>query len=87
MESSALLSVKGIPIPARQITCFECYKGEDRSKRRESKKIERWKSFKYDELVAHDKTNLDIFWLQDDSLEDIENLQLQKSLPEKSSNS
>jgi type I restriction enzyme M protein len=28
----------------------------------------------YDELFAGDKTNLDIFWLKDDSLEDTENL-------------
>jgi type I restriction enzyme M protein len=53
---------------------IECYKAEDRSKRRESKKIDRWKSFTYDELIARDKTNLDIFWLKDESLEDTENL-------------
>jgi type I restriction enzyme M protein len=53
---------------------IECYKAEDRSKRRESAKTERWKSFAYDELVARDRTNLDIFWLKDESLEDTENL-------------
>jgi type I restriction enzyme M protein len=53
---------------------IECYKAVDRSKRRETKKIERWKSFTYDELIARDKTNLDIFWLKDDSLEDTDNL-------------
>lgn len=34
----------------------------------------RWRSYSYDELVARDKTNLDIFWLKDDALEDTENL-------------
>ena len=34
----------------------------------------RWRSFTYDELTARDKTNLDIFWLKDQSLEDTENL-------------
>ncbi|MDH5328165.1 MAG: type I restriction-modification system subunit M [Gammaproteobacteria bacterium] len=53
---------------------IDCYKADDRSKRRESKKVDRWKSFTYDELVARDKTNLDIFWLKDESLEDTENL-------------
>ena len=53
---------------------IQCFKAEDRSKRRESKKIGCWKSFSYDELVARDKTNLDIFWLKDESLEDTENL-------------
>lgn len=43
---------------------IEFYKAEDKSKRRESKKNECWKSFKYDELIASDKTNLDIFLAQ-----------------------
>lgn len=44
----------------------DCYK-----KRKET---ERFKSFAYDELVKRDKLNLDIFWLKDESLEDIDNL-------------
>ena len=28
----------------------------------------RWRSYRYDEVIARDKTNLDIFWLKDDSL-------------------
>ena len=35
---------------------------------------ERFKSFEYDELVARDKANLDITWLRDESLEDLDNL-------------
>ncbi|WP_460600835.1 class I SAM-dependent DNA methyltransferase [Flexivirga lutea] len=35
---------------------------------------ERWKPFTYDEIVARDKANLDITWLKDDSLEDLDNL-------------
>jgi type I restriction enzyme M protein len=42
-----------------------------RSERRES---ERWHSFGYEELMARDKVNLDITWLKDDSLEDIDGL-------------
>ena len=42
---------------------IELYKADDRSKRHESKKKERWKAFKYDELFTRDKTNLDILWL------------------------
>ena len=34
----------------------------------------RWRSYSYKEIAARDKTNLDIFWLKDDSLEDTENL-------------
>lgn len=53
---------------------IECYQAEDRSKRSESAAIERWKAFDYAELIARDKTNLDIFWLKDESLEDTDNL-------------
>ena len=35
---------------------------------------ERWRSFTYGELTARDKANLDITWLKDDSLEDMDNL-------------
>ncbi len=35
----------------------------------------RWREYSYDEITARDKTNLDITWLKDESLEDTENLQ------------
>ncbi len=34
----------------------------------------RWRAFSYEELMARDKANLDIFWLRDESLEDSANL-------------
>ncbi len=34
----------------------------------------RWRKYKIDEILARDKTNLDIFWLKDDSLIDLDNL-------------
>jgi type I restriction enzyme M protein len=40
----------------------------------ERKETERFRRFTYDELVERDKLNLDIFWLKDDSLEDIDSL-------------
>ena len=49
----------------------ECYNPQNRFKRKES---ERFKKFKFDEIIARDKTNLDIFWLKDDSLGDMDNL-------------
>jgi type I restriction enzyme M protein len=45
--------------------------GTDRSERRESV---RWKSFTYEEMTARDKANLDVTWLRDESLENIDNL-------------
>ncbi len=52
-----------------------CYgPGQPRTERSESPDRERWKSFEYDELIARDKANLDITWLRDESLEDMDNL-------------
>jgi type I restriction enzyme M protein len=57
---------------------IECYNPENRNKRQvtwsENNPEGRWHSSTYDELVARDKVNLDIFWLRDESLEDSANL-------------
>jgi type I restriction enzyme M protein len=50
---------------------FEAYKPDARNEREES---ERFKRFTYEELLARDKVSLDITWLRDESLEDMENL-------------
>ena len=50
---------------------IDCYCVGNRSARKDA---ERFKAFSYDELVVRDKTNLDIFWLKDDSLEDVDAL-------------
>ncbi len=34
----------------------------------------RWRRFAYEELTARDKTSLDVFWLKDESLSDLDNL-------------
>lgn len=47
------------------------YNADNRHKRTET---ERFKAFKYDDLMQRDKASLDIFWLKDESLEDSENL-------------
>jgi type I restriction enzyme M protein len=55
-----------------------CYHPENRHERIETWSQEnpdgRWRVFTYDELIARDKVNLDIFWLRDESLEDSANL-------------
>jgi type I restriction enzyme M protein len=48
-----------------------CYNTVNRHKRHET---ERFKKFTYDEIIERDKTNLDIFWLKDDSLTDFDKL-------------
>ncbi len=47
------------------------YAPEDRRKRVES---ERFRRFPYDELIGRDKASLDLVWLRDESLEDMDNL-------------
>ena len=34
----------------------------------------KWRCFDYNEILKRDKTNLDIFWIKDESLEDLDNL-------------
>jgi len=34
----------------------------------------RWRKFSYEQIIARDKTSLDIFWLKDKSLADLDNL-------------
>lgn len=57
---------------------IKCYNPTNRNKRKETyseKNPEgRWRKFSYDEIIQRDKTNLDIFWLKDDSLADLDNL-------------
>lgn len=48
-----------------------CYNAENRHDRKET---ERFRALRYDELIQRDKTDLDIFWLRDESLEDSDNL-------------
>lgn len=56
-----------------------CYNADNRHKRTETFNAEtnpegRWRRFTYDEIVARDKTSLDITWLKDKSLADLDNL-------------
>jgi type I restriction enzyme M protein len=48
-----------------------CKPGRPYDERKES---ERFKAFDYDEIVARDQANLDITWLNNESLEELENL-------------
>ena len=48
-----------------------CYRPQNRHERVET---ERFKFYAYDALVARDKASLDIFWLKDDSLDNLQDL-------------
>ena len=56
-----------------------CYNPPNRHERREtwnepSNPEGRWRKYSYDQIIARDKTSLDIFWLKDKSLADLDNL-------------
>lgn len=55
-----------------------CYNPDNRHKRAETWSEDnpegRFRKFTYDEIMARDKTSLDIFWLKDQSLADLDNL-------------
>lgn len=58
---------------------IQCYNPQNRHVREESWDPEtnpegRWRKYTYEELIARDKTSLDIFWLKDKSLTDLDNL-------------
>ncbi|XDD53363.1 N-6 DNA methylase [Leptospira sp. WS4.C2] len=58
---------------------IDAYKTGNRAKRKESFHSEtnpegRWRKFSYEEIIARDKTSLDITWLKDKSLADLDNL-------------
>lgn len=74
LRTNQHFTLKQHPIRDTDLAPFvEAYKpGRPRDERVES---ERWQSFTYDELLARDKVNLDITWLKDESLEDLDSLQ------------
>ena len=73
LRTNQHFTLKQNPLRRQHLDEFvACYlPGKPRTERVEN---ERFKSFGYDELIARDKVNLDIIWLRDESLEDMENL-------------
>jgi type I restriction enzyme M protein len=58
---------------------IKCYNPSNINKRKETYHVDknpdgRWRKFSYDEIIARDKTSLDISWLKDKSLTDLDNL-------------
>ena len=72
LRTNKHFTLKRDPMTYEDLEDFlDCYNPGNRHDREET---ERFKAYAYDELIERDKTNLDIFWLKDDSLEDTENL-------------
>jgi len=73
-------TLKKNPLKLSDLKDFiDLYHPENRHKRTETYNAEtnpegRWRKFGYDEIIARDKTSLDITWLKDKSLADLDNL-------------
>jgi type I restriction enzyme M protein len=73
-------TLKRKPLRFEDLADFvKCYHPVNRRKRQETWHPEknpegRWRKFTHAELAARDKTSLDLFWLKDDSLADLDNL-------------
>lgn len=72
-------TLKKNPMTSEHLKDFvKHYNPENRNKRVETWSEEnpegRWRKFTYDEIIERDKTNLDIFWIKDKSLTDLDNL-------------
>ena len=72
-------TLKKKPLTESDLSDFiECYNASNINKRKETWSEEkpdgRWRKYSYDEIIARDKTSLDIFWVKDQSLTDLDNL-------------
>ena len=72
-------TLKQNPMTDADLSDFvSCYNPKNRHKRTETWSEEnpegRWRKFSVNEILARDKTSLDIFWIKDKSLADLDNL-------------
>lgn len=72
-------TLKKNPMKLEDLQDFiKCYNPTNRHQREETYSEEnpegRWRKFKYEDIITRDKTSLDIFWLKDKSLADLDNL-------------
>ena len=73
-------TLKKNPLKFEDLLDFiKCYSSANISKRKETYNEAknpdgRWRKYSYDEIIARDKTSLDITWLKDKSLADLDNL-------------
>jgi type I restriction enzyme M protein len=72
LRTNQHFTLKQNPLRSEHLAEFvAAFSAEDRAARVE---VECFKRFSYDELLARDKVSLDLVWLRDESLEDLENL-------------
>jgi type I restriction enzyme M protein len=72
LRTNQHFTLKTRPLKLNDLQDFiTCYHPENRHVRRAT---DRFKFYQYDELIARDKASLDIFWLKDESLDNLDDL-------------
>ncbi len=72
LRTNRHFTLKTRPLKLEDLQDFiHCYRPENRHERVAN---ERFKYFSHEELLARDKASLDIFWLKDDSLDNLDDL-------------
>jgi len=79
LRTNMHFTLKQNPLDLADLEDFvRCYHPENRFERTatwsEEEPEGRWRHFSYEELLARDKVNLDIFWIRDEALEETANL-------------
>jgi len=72
LRTNKHFTLKQRPMTLGDLVDFiKCYNPNNRHQRQET---ERFKYYSYDDLINRDKASLDVFWLKDDSLDNLDNL-------------
>lgn len=72
LRTNKHFTLKTRPLKRDDLQDFiDCYHPENRHERKET---ERFRFYPYEELIVRDKASLDIFWLKDDSLDNLDDL-------------
>jgi len=79
LRTNKHFTLKQRPLTSEDLGEFvKCYNPENRYERKptwsEDNPGGRWRKYTYEELINRDKSNLDIIWIRDESLEDTANL-------------
>ncbi len=79
LRTNMRFTLKKNPLRLADLEDFiACYNPENINKRTETYSDTtpdgRWRKYSYDDIVKRDKTSLDIFWIKDKSLADLDNL-------------
>lgn len=72
LRTNKHFTLKNRPLKEEDLRDFiRCYNPENRHERTET---ERFKFYSYEELIGRDKASLDVFWLKDESLDNLDEL-------------